>query len=540
MKRLITILVVSVLSVISTNSSAVAVDKTDAIGSGASEIVGGTTGTASGGTASGGTVSGGTVSGGEVVAPGVAINNECKACEVQIDYIQSLSLSYAQCNSYENTIRQKCQEKYSSDACNKTDVLAACRKHANGLDISLWCQNTENLCEDEPPIIQACGPDCNVGITLNYGRESVEVVQVKCGEETDYECKTETKTVAVPNDFQGVYPNPSSCVAGTCKTDEWNCSLDGNVLGCANSNYSQPYCACVNQSDQTSVFRLECTTSGSTGKNCNGEGHADDDSDSKFFCSFAKTKAGSNPAVGLCKYKKTCSTDCNGTNTNAWNVVGTSPSLKLIMYRLKRSCDYETGSCVSNGGTVASDFDYKCDHDKRAYETGTVACSKINSKTGKPTSCSGCRVCPTSNSWNPTSNPAYQQQGHHDFSPKSGTDEYQCTEVMDSLYRCNAGYYGNPGSSMTGCNACPTLASSGLTIVSKNEACQNSLVNTGTVNEMGGRTNIAGATTITQCYAMTGDPEVANGNCTATLNDGLGTFYWFDNYINNEAGCFYQ
>ena len=551
MKRLITILVVSVLSVISTNSSAVAVDKTDVIGSGSSEIVGGTTGTASGGmasggTASGGTVSGGTVSGGEVVAPGVAINNECKACEVQIDYIQSLSLSYAQCNSNVDKIRQKCQEKYSSDACNKTDVLAACRKHANGLDISLWCQNTENLCEDEPPIIQACGPDCNVGITLNYGRESVEVVQVKCGEETDYKCVTETKTVAVPNDFQGVYPNPSSCVAGTCKTDEWNCSLNGNVLGCTNSNYSQPYCACVNQSDQTSVFRLECTTSGSTGKNCNGAGHADDDSDSKFFCSFAKTKAGSNPAVGLCKYKKTCSTDC--TSTNAWNVVGTNPKLKLIMYRLKGSCDYETGSCVSNGGTVASDFDYKCNHDNRAYETGTVACSKINSKTGKPTSCSGCTECSTSNGWETASNSAYQQQYHYNFSPKSGTDKYQCTKVMDSQYQCSKGYYGNPGSSMTGCNACPTLASSGLTIVNKNENCSDTLVGTGTVNENGvwqdapslELSGVTGATTISQCYAMTGNQE-DNSFCGATLNDGSGTFYWYDDYISgSQTVCFYQ
>lgn len=533
MKRLITILVVSVLSVISINSSALAVDKTDAIGSGSSEIVGGTTGTTLGGgtTVGGGTASGGTVSGGQVAAPGV--DNGCQACEFQIDYITDSSVSYDRCVSYVNTVKQKCQEKYSSDACNKTDVLAACRKHANGFDISLWCQNTENLCEDEPPIIQACGPDCNVGITLNYGRESVEVVQVKCGEETDYKCVTETKTVAVPNDFQGVYPNPSSCVAGTCKTDEWNCSLNGNVLGCANSNYSQPYCACVNQSDQTSVFRLECTTSGSTGKNCNGEGHADDDSDSKFFCSFAKTKAGSNPAVGLCKYKTTCSTDCNG----AWGAISTR---KAYLYRLKGKCDYETGSCVSNGGTVASDFDYKCDHDKKGYETGTVTCTGVRS--GKPSisTCSGCDICKTDNDWETASNPAYQQQFHHDFSPISGTDRYQCAKTMNGQYRCNKGYYGNPGSSMTGCNACPTLASSGLTIVSKNEACSDTLVNTGTVNEMGGRSDIYGATTITQCYAMTGNPDVANGDCTATLNDGSGTFYWFDNYINNEAGCFYQ
>ena len=76
-------------------------------------------------------------------------------------------------------------------------------------------------------------------------------------------------------------------------------------------------------------------------------------------------------------------------------------------------------------------------------------------------------------------------------------------------------------------------------IVSQNENCSNRLVNTGIDGDYW-QLEVFGATTISQCYAMTGNQDDSS-YCGATLNDGSGTFYWYDDYIKGtETVCFYQ
>lgn len=508
MKRLITILVVSVLSVISINSSAVAGDA-------------------------------------------------CEACKYKVRYLEGHQGDFDCFNLQSNDVVQRtCETFYSSSDCSETSSWTACTQVKENGRSEDWCDDQEACTGSsggggtgggeggggtggggEGGGSNTCPSNC-VTPQVNYRElndDTLEVTTRYCDASTNYVCRTKTENITLSTE-KWFDTATAECEGGNCI--EWDCVWTegvGTTCQSLGAGGTRPFCTCAVYKGnylKTVAVRLGCNSTGSSEYNCRHQGDdtTDDDDSSPLYCDLT---ASTNAGAGVCRYKKTCSTDCNG----AWGAISTR---KAYLYRLKGECDYTTGSCVSNGGTVASDFDYKCDHDKKGYETGTVTCTGVRS--GKPSisTCSGCDICKTDNDWETASNPAYQQQFHHDFSPISGTDRYQCAKTMNGQYRCNKGYYGNPGSSMTGCNACPTLASSGLTIVSQNEKCSNRLVNTGTVNEMGGRSDIYGATTITQCYAMTGNPDVANGDCTATLNDGSGTFYWFDNYINNEAGCFYQ
>ena len=365
----------------------------------------------------------------------------------------------------------------------------------------------------------ACPSDC-VTPQVNYRElsgDTVEVTSRYCNASTNYVCRTKTETVTLSTEKWFDSAGDGGCSNGTCV--DWDCVWTegvGTTCPSLGAGGTKPFCTCTvykGGSLKTVAVRLGCNSTTNTGYTCN-QGGSDDSDSNLLYCDLT---ASTNAGAGVCRYKKTCSTDC----TNAWGAISTR---KAYLYRLKGKCDYETGSCVSNGGTVASDFDYKCDHDKKGYETdetGTVTCTGVRS--GKPSisTCSGCDICETSNKWEPASNPAYQQQYHYNFSPISGTDRYQCVKTMNGQYRCNSGYYGNPGSSMTGCNACPTLASSGLTIV--NDGNQ----------EYVGIGGDEGATTIYGCDAHTGIMD-QNGR----LNDGMGTFFWDTDAL--EGKCKYQ
>lgn len=466
MKRLITILVVSVLSVISINSSAVA---------------------------------------------GAA----CDACKFKMQYVQNHYGEFS-CGelSADDVVQRACESSFSSYDCSQTSSQDAC--------VALDKEGaTEKWCNDQVACVGAatsCPADCETGVTYqDMGNDDVRVTTTYCDSSTNYECRTKTETIAISND--NWFQDGSECAAGTCV--DWDCKWTVAAGGTTCSNRgagdTKPFCTCVMKegtSVRTVAVRLWCNSTTNTGYNCNGIASADDMDGSPLYCDLtASTSAG----AGVCRYKKTCSTDCTSTNTNAWNVTG-HVQRKEYLYRLKRSCDYTTGSCVSASGTVVSDFDYKCNHDNRAYETAPKAtCTRMRS--GKPGTCNGCSVCDTTaNAWeNVSGNPAYQQQYHYNFSPISGTDRYQCVKTMDSQYRCNAGYYGNSGSSMTGCNACPTLEQSNLTIVSQNDACDGyHFVYTAKF----------GATSINDCYASTGNDGSDTTYCVAKMSDGTGTFYW--------------
>ena len=478
MKRLITILVVSVLSVISTNSSAVAGDA-------------------------------------------------CDACKWKVQYIQAHEGEFS-CSSLQTNdiVQGQCAlQIYGSDNCAQTSSWVVCNQVLDNNRDEAWCDD-QDVCggsgggsggDGGGGSATVCPSDCKTpSVTYQeLGGDLVKVSTRYCDASTNYVCRTKTENITLLTEKQ-FDTATVDCVTGNCM--DWDCVwTEGVGTTCRAGGNNQPFCMCALYNGnylKTVAVRLGCNSTTNTGYNCNGINSADDMDGSPLYCDLtASTSAG----AGVCRYKKTCSTDCTSTNTNAWNVTG-HVQRKEYLYRLKRSCDYTTGSCVSASGTVVGDFDYKCNHDNRAYETAPKAtCTRMRS--GKPGTCNGCSVCDTTaNAWeNVSGNPAYQQQYHYNFSPISGTDRYQCAKTMNGQYRCNAGYYGNSGSSMTGCNACPTLEQSNLTIVSQNDACDGyHFVYTAKF----------GATSINDCYASTGNDGSDTTYCVAKMSDGTGTFYW--------------
>lgn len=479
MKRLITILVVSVLSVISTNSSAVAGDA-------------------------------------------------CDACKWKVQYIQAHEGEFS-CSSLQTNdiVQGQCAlQIYGSDNCAQTSSWVVCNQVLDNNRDEAWCDD-QDVCGgsgggsggEGGGSSNTCPSDCTrPSVTYQeLGNDIVKVSTRYCDASTNYVCRTKTENITLLTEKQ-FDTATVDCVTGNCI--EWDCVwTEGVGTTCRAGGNNQPFCMCALYNGnylKTVAVRLGCNSTTNTGYNCNGISSADDMDGSSLYCDLT---ASTNAGAGVCRYKKTCSTDCNG----AWGAISTNPR-KAYLYRLKGECDYTTGSCVPNGGTVASDFDYKCDRDKKGYETGTVTCTGV--KSGKPSisTCKGCTVCSTTNTfWKTTSNPAYQQLYHNDYKPISGTDRYQCAEVGDSQYLCNSGWYGlgTPATTMTGCNACPTLASSGLTIV-----------NDGNQEYVGiGSDKLA--TTIYGCDAHTGIID-QNGR----LNDGMGTFFWDTDAL--EGKCKYQ
>lgn len=453
------------------------------------------------------------------VAPGIAnAQDDCQNCK---DLFNDIGTDPNLCDLMSSP-KDKC--------ANVTDntLLSICMD-----SVEDWCSayrkddtiNADDFCQDttyctgggggtggggEGGGSNTCPSNC-VTPQVNYRElndDTLEVTSRYCNASTNYVCRTKTENITLLTEKQ-FDTATVDCVTGNCM--DWDCVwTEGVGTTCRAGGNNQPFCMCALYNGnylKTVAVRLGCNSTTNTGYNCNGINSADDMDGSPLYCDLT---ASTNAGAGVCRYKKTCSTDC----TNAWNVTG-HVQRKEYLYRLKGSCDYTTGSCVSASGTVVSDFDYKCNHDNRAYETAPEAtCTRMRS--GKPGTCNGCSVCDTANAWETASNPAYQQQYHYNFSPISG-GRYQCVKTMDSQYRCNAGYYGNSGSSMTGCNACPTLEQSNLTIVSQNDACDGyHFVYTATF----------GATSINDCYASTGNDGTDSTYCVAKMSDGTGTFYW--------------
>lgn len=186
---------------------------------------------------------------------------------------------------------------------------------------------------------------------------------------------------------------------------------------------------------------------------------------------------------------------------------------------------YEYRNCGDS--TVASDYQIQCvmwdSNLGNVYQSLTnPRCSLRVDETGVGHlyRCTGCSICDETEQvaqWKDVSgNIAYQQQYLHKY------ENRKCPLVAQQKYRCNIGFYGNPGTTMSGCNACPTLAQSGLTVV-KDPA------------GITGATSAAGATKITDCYARTGDNDMR-----AHLSDGTGTFYWCVDPDSCDGYCNYE
>lgn len=185
---------------------------------------------------------------------------------------------------------------------------------------------------------------------------------------------------------------------------------------------------------------------------------------------------------------------------------------------------YEYRNCGDS--TVVSDYKFQCvfwdSNLGNVYEYSTPRC-QVSVKSDGTVSlgrCTGCSICDETENgatWKDVSgNTAYQQQYLHKY------ENRECPLVAQQKYRCNIGFYGNPGTTMSGCNACPTLAQSGLTVVDDPEGIT-------------GTTSAAGATKITDCKTNTGDNDTR-----AHLSDGTGTFYWCFDPDNCYGYCNYE
>lgn len=186
---------------------------------------------------------------------------------------------------------------------------------------------------------------------------------------------------------------------------------------------------------------------------------------------------------------------------------------------------YEYRNCGDS--TVASDYQIQCvmwdSNLGNVYQSLTnPRCSLRVDETGVGHlyRCAGCSICDETEQaaqWkNVSGNTAYQQQYLHKY------ENRKCPLVAQQKYRCNSGFYGNPGTTMSGCVACPTLAQSGLTVVDDPAG------STGVISYQG-------ATKITDCRVGTGDNDTR-----AHLSDGVGTFYWCFDPDNCYGHCNYE
>lgn len=186
---------------------------------------------------------------------------------------------------------------------------------------------------------------------------------------------------------------------------------------------------------------------------------------------------------------------------------------------------YEYRNCGDS--TVASDYEFQCvfwdSNLGNIYQSSTNPKCQVNVKSDGTVTlgrCTGCSICDETEqaaTWKDVSgNTAYQQQYLNKY------ENRKCPLIAQQKYRCNIGFYGNPGTTMSGCVACPTLAQSGLTVVDDPEGIT-------------GTTSVAGSTKITDCKATTGDNDTR-----AHLSDGVGTFYWCFDPDNCFGYCNYE
>lgn len=476
MKRLMTILVVSALSVISINSSTFAADDT-----------------------------------------------ECQFCKNYMwQIIQDVADVVDDCD--ENRWSDKMENECLGFSGNELSMCTGYGYQKDASDCNDYHQGMWSSAEDYcsykgkcESTSTSCPSDCVTGITYSDTSsvgsvDYVKITRTFCGASTGYKCSTETETVEITNDAQ--FQDGNECAAGTCR--DWNCKFTAAAGGTTCTNQGAggtvPFCTCVMEGTvsgvvtlKTLAVRLWCNSTTADDYNCN-QGESDD-SGKYLYCD--QSYGGTSTSTGICRYKKTCSSTCE----NSW----TAMSNGWYKYRLTSSCDYKTGSCVD--GTT---YQYSCNHDNKYYENGrTLTCS---SPTSGYRNCTGCSKCSDGSTYfdDISGNNAYRQQYKLVFSQISGSSNYQCQKVYQNVYQCNNGYYGNPGSSMSGCNACPTLAQSNLTVVED----KNGVVRV---------SSPAGTTAVTGCVAYSGDND-----SRGYLSDGAGTFYWRTDADTGDGTCNYQ
>lgn len=185
------------------------------------------------------------------------------------------------------------------------------------------------------------------------------------------------------------------------------------------------------------------------------------------------------------------------------------------------------GSKFYEGRSCGGEMEYRCTgklvDGYHVYQSrDTVSCNPPT--TGTLYTCSGCSRCNTDTEiWeNLSAHVGYQQLNKNIYS-SAGTGS--CTKTPQNQYRCGAGYYGNAvvsGASYSGCNKCPTVESTGLTVVENP-------FDYPTV------TSLPGSTSVSQCHAQN-----CGNDCLIVMNDGTGNFYWtWDDATAGQGTCYY-
>lgn len=179
-------------------------------------------------------------------------------------------------------------------------------------------------------------------------------------------------------------------------------------------------------------------------------------------------------------------------------------------------------------GCYSGSIEFKCDASNKYYQTSTSktpTCTVSTDSDGNFTfsRCSGCSKCnDTSEFWR-NANTGYQRAYKKKFT--SGTPS-TCTDVNLDKWRCAIGYYGTSTNGTSGCNACPSFESAGLTEICNSGGSCPYIKSTPGSN-----------TQITDCIATTYEPDL-----DVYLNDTTGNFHWWpvDDTINIYGECNWQ
>ena len=190
---------------------------------------------------------------------------------------------------------------------------------------------------------------------------------------------------------------------------------------------------------------------------------------------------------------------------------------------------YETGKAgYLFSGCYSGSITFKCDASNKYYQTSTSTSPTCNVSTDSDgnftfSRCRGCSKCnEETTSWK-AANTGYQRAYKKKFT--DGTPS-TCTDVNLDKWRCAYGYYGTSTNGTSGCKACPSFESVGLTkICNGDDLCPY------VKSEPGSNTKI------TDCVASTHEPDL-----DVYLQDATGKFHWVpvDDTISSYGECNWQ
>lgn len=176
-------------------------------------------------------------------------------------------------------------------------------------------------------------------------------------------------------------------------------------------------------------------------------------------------------------------------------------------------------------GCSTGSIEFKCDSGLKYYRTSTTkepSCTVSTDSDGnfKFTRCTGCKLCNETTETYRADNTGYQRAYKNVF---TNGDPATCVSTAINKWRCASGYYGTSTNGTSGCNACPSFESVGLTTVCTSDTCPYIYSTPGS------------NTQITDCYGSTYEPIMG-----VYLDDGAGKFHWVMEDDTLYGECKYQ